>query len=94
MFLHDAVLESIMCGETEMPIESLASEIEKLNQNESGKPCGFETQFSLLSIKSLQTLTLTILFQLLLLSMVAKIEVATICQVLLTYTQSYYFFNS
>ena len=49
MFLHDAVLESIMCGETEIPIESLASEIEKLNRNESGKPCGFGTQFSLLS---------------------------------------------
>ena len=49
VFLHDAVLESIMCREAEMPIESLASEIEKLNQNESGKPRGFETQFSLLS---------------------------------------------
>ena len=49
VFLHNAVLESIMCRETEMPIENLASKIEKLNQNESGKPCGFETQFSLLS---------------------------------------------
>ena len=49
MFLHNAVLESIMYGETEIPIESLTSEIETLNQNESGKPCGFETQFSVLS---------------------------------------------
>ena len=43
VFLHYAVLESIMCGETKIPIENLASKIEKLNQNESGKPCGFET---------------------------------------------------
>ena len=51
MFLHDAVLETIVCGETEIHVEikSLASEIEKLNQNEPGKPYSFETQFSLLS---------------------------------------------
>lgn len=42
MFLHDAVLEAIVCGDTEIPIDSLASEIERSDQN-------FETQFNLLS---------------------------------------------
>lgn len=49
MFLHDVVLEAIVCGDTEVLIENLASEIEKMNQNKCGKPCNFETQFSLLS---------------------------------------------
>ena len=46
MFIHDAVLESLICGDTQIPASGLVSAIEKLKQrdSETGRT-GFETQF-------------------------------------------------
>ena len=46
MFIHDAVLESLTCGDTQIPASELSSAIKKLKQSdiETGKT-GFETQF-------------------------------------------------
>ena len=47
MFIHDAVLESIVCGNTQIPAEDFRTTFEALKQmkpdmNESG----FQTQFN------------------------------------------------
>ena len=46
VFTHDAVLESLTCGETQIPASELSGAIEKLKEKdrESGRT-GFETQF-------------------------------------------------
>ena len=46
MFIHDAVLESLTCEDTQMPASGLSGAIDKLKQmdSETGKT-GFETQF-------------------------------------------------
>ena len=46
VFIHDAVLESLTCGNTQIPASGLAGAIEKLKQkdSETGRT-GFETQF-------------------------------------------------
>ena len=46
MFIHDAVLESLICGDTQIPASGLIGAIEKLKQrdSETGRT-GFETQF-------------------------------------------------
>ena len=46
MFIHDAVLESLTCGDTQILASGLSDAIEKLKEEESetGKT-GFETQF-------------------------------------------------
>ena len=46
MFIHDAVLESLTCEDTQIPASRLSGAIEKLKQmdSETGKT-GFETQF-------------------------------------------------
>ena len=46
VFIHDAVLESLTCGDTQIPASGLAGAIEKLKQKdkETGRT-GFETQF-------------------------------------------------
>ena len=46
VFIHDAVLESLICGDTQIPASGLSSAIEKLKEKdrESGRT-GFETQF-------------------------------------------------
>ena len=46
MFIHDAVLESLTCGDTQFPASGLTGAIKKLKQmdSETGKT-GFETQF-------------------------------------------------
>ena len=46
MFIHDAVLESLTCNDTQIPASGLSGAIEKLKQmdSETGKT-GFETQF-------------------------------------------------
>ena len=46
MFIHDAVLESLTCGDTQIPASGLTGAIEKLKQkdSETGRT-GFETQF-------------------------------------------------
>ena len=46
VFIHDAVLESLTCGDTQIPASGLSNAIKKLKQKdrETGKT-GFETQF-------------------------------------------------
>jgi len=46
VFIHDAVLESLICGDTQIPASGLVGAIEKLKQRDSepGRT-GFETQF-------------------------------------------------
>ena len=46
MFIHDAVLESLTCGDTQIPASGLSSAIKKLKEKdrETGRT-GFETQF-------------------------------------------------
>ena len=46
MFIHDAVLESLTCGDTQIPASGLSSAIEKLKEkdSETGRT-GFEMQF-------------------------------------------------
>ena len=46
VFIHDAVLESLTCGDTQIPASGLSGAIKKLKQKdrETGKT-GFETQF-------------------------------------------------
>ena len=46
MFIHDAVLESLTCGDTQIPALGFSSAIEKLKEKDrlTGRT-GFETQF-------------------------------------------------
>ena len=46
MFIHDAVLESLTCGDTQIPASGLLGAIEKMKEKdrETGRT-GFETQF-------------------------------------------------
>ena len=46
MFIHDAVLESLTCGDTQIPASGLSGAIKKLKEKnrETGRT-GFETQF-------------------------------------------------
>ena len=46
VFIHDAVLESLTCGDTQIPASGLSGAIEKLKEKDSkiGRT-GFETQF-------------------------------------------------
>ena len=46
VFIHDAVLESLICGDTQIPASGLIGAIDKLKQkdSETGRT-GFETQF-------------------------------------------------
>ena len=46
MFIHDAVLESLTCGDTQILASGLSGAIEKLKEKntETGRT-GFETQF-------------------------------------------------
>jgi len=50
-FIHDAVLESLICGDTQIPASGLVGAIEKLKQrdSETGRT-GFETQFHVRSM--------------------------------------------
>ena len=51
VFIHDAVLESLTCGDTQIPASGLSGAIEKLKEKdrETGKT-GFETQFHVCQI--------------------------------------------
>ena len=50
MFVHDAVLEAVICGETEIPTDKYQSVIQKLKQIDPKRHhTGFESQFHLLS---------------------------------------------
>ena len=57
MFIHDAVLESLTCGDTQIPASGLSGAIEKLKEKdrETGKT-GFETQFHVCYTDSLYCL--------------------------------------
>ena len=49
MFLHDALLEAIICGETEMSTENFTSNIQKLKRINPKTRCTImESQFDLL----------------------------------------------
>jgi len=46
VFIHDAVLESLICGDTQIPASGLVGAIEKLKKRDSETgSTGFETQF-------------------------------------------------
>ena len=46
MFIHDAVLESLTCGDTQIPASGLSGAIEKRKEkNTETGTTGFETQF-------------------------------------------------
>ena len=50
MFLHDAVLEAIICGETEIPADKYQTKLQDLKENDSSTGCsGLQSQFDLLS---------------------------------------------
>ena len=49
MFLHDTVLEAIICGETEIPTENYMPTVQKLKAiNPKTRSTGMEAQFGLL----------------------------------------------
>ena len=49
MFLHDAVLEAVICGETEMATENFTSAVQKLKRINPKTRCTImESQFGLL----------------------------------------------
>ena len=48
-FVHDAVLERIICGETEIPTDKYQSELQKLKEHDPRThQTGLESQFNLL----------------------------------------------
>ena len=50
MFVHDAVLEAVICGETEIPTDKYQSVVQKLRSIDPQRHCsGLESQFNLLS---------------------------------------------
>ena len=50
MFIHDAVLEAVICGETEVPANQYASEVKNLKRyNHRTNSTGMEMQYQLLS---------------------------------------------
>ncbi|KAK3533292.1 hypothetical protein QTP70_014300 [Hemibagrus guttatus] len=52
-FIHDALLEAVACGNTEVPARSLFSYIQKLAQVEAGEHVtGMELEFKVLPLKS------------------------------------------
>ena len=57
VFIHDAVLESLTCGDTQIPASGLSSAIKKLKEKDrvTGRT-GFETQFHVSSFKCLEIL--------------------------------------
>ena len=50
MFLHDAVLEAIICGETEIPTDKYQTKLQELKEIDSSTGCsGLQSQFDILS---------------------------------------------
>ena len=45
MFLHDTLLEHVLCGNTLIPVAKLSETLAKLHEVGSNKKTGFETQF-------------------------------------------------
>ena len=49
VFIHDAILESVTCGDTQISAGDLRKQIQKLSQVAQGKNCtGFQYQFQIL----------------------------------------------
>ena len=47
MFIHDTVLESVMCGNTQIPAEDFRTTFESLKQTiPDSKESGFQAQFN------------------------------------------------
>ena len=50
MFLHDAVSEAIICGETEIPTDKYQTKLQELKEIDSSTGCsGLQSQFDILS---------------------------------------------
>ena len=50
MFIHDAVLESVMCGNTQIPAEDFRTTFESLKQiTPDNEQSGFQSQFNVSS---------------------------------------------
>ena len=50
MFLHDAVLETVICGETEIPTDKYQTKLQELKKIDSSTGCsGLQSHFDLLS---------------------------------------------
>jgi netrin-G3 ligand len=53
IFIHDALLEAVTCGNTEIPARNLSAHIQKLLQPEPGETStGMELEFKVRKIKS------------------------------------------
>ena len=49
MFIHDAILESVTCGDTQISAGDLRRQIQRMSQVAQGKNCtGFQYQFQIL----------------------------------------------
>ena len=51
MFLHDAMLESVTCGDTEISSANMRTAMRRLNRlNPADNTTGFHTQFKVLNV--------------------------------------------
>ena len=64
MFIHDAVLESLTCGDTQISASGLSNAIEKLKEKDrvTGRT-GFETQFHVCYIHLCTQVTIVLEFE-------------------------------
>ena len=52
IFIHDAILESVTCGDTQISATNLRTRIAKMNRNDSkNQPHGFQYQFKVCMIR-------------------------------------------
>ena len=58
-FIHDAVLEALICGDTRIPASDLRQAVERLTQTneESGGKTGFEQEFQVIRVYQLKVAT-------------------------------------
>ncbi len=56
-FIHDAVMESLLCGDTRIPAFDLQRAVERLAQteDENGGKTGFEQQFEVNQFKAIDS---------------------------------------
>ena len=52
-FIYVALLEAVLCGNTQIPVQSLRSAFSKLSKKDSKGRCGFECQYLVRRIPSL-----------------------------------------
>ena len=55
-FIHDAVLEALICGDTRIPASDLRQLVERLTltDEENGGKTGFEQQFQVIRVHQLK----------------------------------------